>query len=92
MICPAFWLLPPGLTQASCPRVVGGAARPNDVALVASMYGTVVRLLAHVYLPETLDYGNSVVEQVENVQDAIELSAAASLGNANSYALYAGGE
>ena len=40
-------------------------------------------------MPESLDYGNSVVEEVIDVQDAIELNATASLVNANSYALYA---
>lgn len=89
MVCPSFWTLPAGLTRASCPAVVDNAAAPNDEALLRSMYGTVVNMLTHVYLPETLDYGNSVVEEVSNVQDAIELSATRSLRNANNYALYA---
>lgn len=89
MICPSFWTLPAGLTAASCPTVVANEARPNDEALIRSMYGTVVNMLAHVYVPESLDYGNSVVEEVIDVQDAIELNATASLVNANSYALYA---
>ena len=69
--------------------MVANEARPNDEALIRSMYGTVVNMLAHVYVPESLDYGNSVVEEVIDVQDAIELNATASLVNANSFALYA---
>ncbi len=97
MICPSFWTLPAGLTRASCPTVVRGGdnddrATPNDEALLRSMYGAVVKMLTNVYLPATLDYGNSVVEEVRDVQDAIELSAAESLVNAYSYAFYAGGE
>lgn len=89
MICPDFWTLPAGLTSGSCPKVVGYRATPNDEALIGSMYGTVVHMLANVYVPESLDYGNSVVEQVNDVQDAIELNATESLVNANNYALYA---
>lgn len=89
MICPDFWTLPAGLTSGSCPKVVGNRATPNDEALIGSIYGTVVHMLANVYVPESLDYGNSVVEQVNDVQDAIELNATESLVNANNYALYA---
>lgn len=89
MICPSFWTLPPGLTRASCPNVVGGRATPNDDRLLQSMYATVVNMLAHVYLSESLDYGNSVVDEVYNVQDAIELSDTRSLLNVNNYAIYA---
>lgn len=64
-------------------------ATPNDEALIRSMYGTIVHMLANVYLPGSLDYGNSVVEQVNDVQDAIELNETESLVNANNYALYA---
>ena len=56
------------------------------------MYGTVVRVLTHVYVPASLDHGNSVVEGANFVQDAIELNETESLVNANSYALYASGE
>lgn len=89
MICPSFWTLPAGLTSPSCPAVVDNRATPNDEALIRSMYGTIVHMLANVYLPGSLDYGNSVVEQVNDVQDAIELNETESLVNANNYALYA---
>ena len=58
---------------------------PNDEALVQSMYGSIVRMLAHVYVPESVQYD----ETVDNVQDVIELNETASLVNANNYALYA---
>ncbi len=94
MICPSFWTLPAGLTRASCPTVPPGGDRatPNDEALLRSMYGSVVKMLTNVYLPATLDHGDSMVEEVGNVQDAIELGAAGSLANAYNYAFYAGGE
>lgn len=92
MICPSFWTLPAGLTRANCPKVVDNKAAPNDEALIRSMYGSIVHMLVNVYLPESLDYGNSVVEEVNNVQDAVALNATESMVNANNYALYAGGE
>ncbi|KAL9135213.1 MAG: hypothetical protein Q9175_003597 [Cornicularia normoerica] len=92
MICPSFWTLPAGLTRANCPKVVDNKAAPNDEALIRSMYGSIVHMLVNVYLPESLDYGNSVVEEVINVQDAVALNATESMVNANNYALYAGGE
>ncbi|KAF6237495.1 hypothetical protein HO173_004385 [Letharia columbiana] len=91
-ICPSFWALPAGLTRASCPRVVRNRASPDDEALIRSMYGSVVHMLAHVYVPESLDYGNSVVQEVDGVQAAIELNATESLVTASNYAFYAAGE
>ena len=61
---------------------------PNNEALTRSMYGVIVRMLAHVYVPESVKYD----ETVDNVQDVIELNETASLANANNYALYAGCE
>lgn len=53
------------------------------------MYGSVVHMLAHVYVPGSLDFGNSVVKEVDGVQAAIELNATEGLVNANNYAFYA---
>ena len=89
MICPSFWDMPAGLTAASCPAVVNNRATPNDESLIRSMYGVVLHTLVNVYVPASLDYGNSVVREVINVQEAIELNATQSLVNANNYALYA---
>ena len=67
---------------------------PNDEALMRSMYGVIVRMLAHVYVPESATYDETVdtVDTVDYVQDIIELNETASLVNANSYAFYAGCE
>ena len=92
MICPAFWDMPSGLTRSSCPRVVDNRMVPNDETLMRSMFGSIVRILAHIYVPESLDYGNSYVETVDNVQDVIELNETASLVNANNYGFYASGK
>ena len=51
----------------------------------------IVRMLAHVYVPESVKYDEDV-DTVDYVQDVIELNETASLVNANSYALYAGCE
>ena len=89
VICPSFWTLRSDLAANSCPRVVKDRAVPNDDALIRSMYSAVVRMLVNVYLPESLAYGRS---KVKAVQDVIELNETASLLNANTYGLYAGGK
>ena len=85
MICPSFWRLPAVLKETACPRVVDNRMVPNDEALIRSMYGSIVRMLAHVYVPESVRHD----ETVDVLQDVIELNETASLVNANSYALYA---
>lgn len=89
MICPSFWNIVPALGASSCPAIVNNRATPNDKSLVRSMFGVVLHTLVNVYVPATLDYGNSVVLPVINVQDAIDLNTTQSLVNANNYALYA---
>ena len=53
------------------------------------MFGVVLHTLVNLYVPASLDYGDNSVQEVINVQDAIELNATRSLVNANNYALYA---
>ncbi|KAM0802040.1 hypothetical protein BDR22DRAFT_846297 [Usnea florida] len=88
-ICPSFWTLPPALGASGCPAVVDNRATPNDEALIRSMLGVVLHTLVNVYVPASLNYGNSPAQEVVNVQDAIELNTTQSLVNANNYALYA---
>lgn len=71
------------LNGANCPALVNNRATPNDEALIRSMFGAVLHALVHLYVPASLDYGNSVVREVMNVQDAIELNTSQSLVTAN---------
>ena len=94
MVCPGFFSLPAALTVESCPKVVGNKLTPDDDTLVASMFGTIIHELVHIYHPVTANFREGIgdVEEVYDVQKAVELSAQKSLKNANNFALYAAGE
>ena len=86
-ICPNFWDQHIFPTIDVCPPLINNKLGLTSPNLVATQYGIVVHELAHLY-------GSGMWGQVREVYDAqgaVELDAAASLGNPNNYALYACG-
>ncbi|KAI4116067.1 MAG: hypothetical protein LQ338_007769, partial [Usnochroma carphineum] len=83
-LCPRFWDLDEQPVQALCPRVRWNKFTSNKLTMVANMFGAFVHEFAHVYLQDL-----EAPKETYGLMDAVELSAKASLRNANNYALYA---
>ena len=86
-ICPNFWEVRIFPTKDTCPPLVNNQLPATFPSLVDTQYGIVVHELAHLYSPGTRGQGGEVYD----AQGAVELDAAASLRNANNFALYACG-
>ena len=86
-VCPSFWdehIFP---TIDACPPLFDNKLPLTYPNMAETQYGIVVHELAHLYGTETQGHGREEYD----VQGAVELDAAASLGNPHNYALYACG-
>ena len=87
-LCPKFWSEKQKPTaRIDCPRLRGSALSPNSMALSVNQEAMIVHQLVHMYQNVT-----RYPDEKMNIQDAVDLSAAASLANANNYAFYYAGQ
>ena len=97
MLCPEFWTLPPEPDIHSCPRVRRNILSPNDGSLVRDMQSQLVHELAHLHGVGGGSGTNGLgwrMGQYEPylLQEAVDLSAEASINNAQNFAFYYAGE
>jgi len=92
-LCPIFFRLPRVPRRGACPRVDRATNRfevgDNGLELGRNQFAILVHELAHVYLAER---GLGGQEEVYGIQGTVEISASASLENAQNYGFYAAGE
>lgn len=87
-ICPYFWTRFPLPFHSDCPTVLNNVLVPDSAILSVNQYAAMIQQLVHLYVPGV----RSTADEVSQVQEAVNLDAKASLGNANNYALYAAGK
>ena len=87
-LCPKFWDEKQKPTsRIDCPQLRGSGLSPNNMDLSVNQEAMIVHELVHMYQNVT-----QYPEEKMNIQDAVNLNAAASLANANNYALYYAGQ
>jgi len=87
-LCPLFWdqkKVP--VARTDCPRLKGNTLSPNTMQLSENQEAMIVYELTYLYGNVT-KWPNVVM----NIQDAVDLNAAASLANPSNYALYYAGQ
>lgn len=86
-LCPLFWdhkKVP--VPRTDCPRLKGNTLSPNNIQLLQNQEAMIVYELTYLYRNVT-KWPNVVM----NIQNAVNLDAAASLANPSNYALYYAG-
>ena len=84
-----MWNLPIGLTEDSCPDIIGRRSRRrfsrNNDGLMRSQFAGVLHELVHLYNP----FEEEGFKETYLIQDLVDLNATASLQNAQNYVAYA---
>ncbi|KAL8877000.1 MAG: hypothetical protein Q9198_004902 [Flavoplaca austrocitrina] len=83
VMCPDFWKLRKGPDRTDCPQVKRNKFVPDDHRIAVNKFGVFVHEFAHAYTH------NWDPKEIYSPMDAVKLSAAQSLKNANNFALYA---
>ena len=85
-ICPQFWEQKVGpVARTDCPKLRGQTLSPNNDQLLLNQQAMIVHGLAHVY------GGQSMTDEIANIQDAVSLDSIAATTYANSFAYYYSG-
>ncbi|KAL8984817.1 MAG: hypothetical protein Q9205_001308 [Flavoplaca limonia] len=83
VMCPDFWKLRKGPDRTDCPQVKRNKFVPDDHRIAVNKFGVFVHEFAHAYTH------NWDPKEIYSPMDAVKLSAAQSVKNANNFALYA---